>query len=86
MCPILDGQDSIGDFWRTAAMGRVIGTGTADQNEVVIVRCTRRYIEDQRRGWPFLRDRRVDSYGALTTHGLGGLGLTRSASWSDPGV
>ena len=78
------------DFWGQSfvcdPMGRVIGTGTADQNEVVIVRCIRRYIEDQRRGWPFLRDRRVDSYGALTTHGLGGLGLTRSASWSDPGV
>ncbi|SVA06849.1 uncharacterized protein METZ01_LOCUS59703 [marine metagenome] len=78
------------DFWGQSfvcdPMGRVIGTGTVDQNEVVIVRCIRRYIEDQRRGWPFLRDRRVDSYGALTTHGLGGLGLTRSASWSDPGV
>lgn len=76
------------DFWGRSfvcdPMGRVIAAGTADQSEVVIARCVRRYIEDQRRGWPFLRDRRIDSYGALTTHGLSGLNPKNSVSGSDP--
>ena len=78
------------DFWGQSfvcdPMGRVIGAGTADQSEVILARCVRRYIEDQRRGWPFLRDRRIDSYAALTTHGVGGLGLKNSASGSDRGT
>ena len=37
MCPILDGRDSIGDFWRTAAMGRVIGIDLGTTNSCVAV-------------------------------------------------
>jgi N-carbamoylputrescine amidase len=33
---------------------------------VVIVPCDRRRLEDVRRNWPFLRDRRIDAYGDIT--------------------
>jgi len=28
--------------------------------------CDREHQEDVRRNWPFLRDRRIDAYGAIT--------------------
>ena len=78
------------DFWGQSfvcdPMGRVISAGTVDQSEVVIARCVRQQIEDQRRGWPFLRDRRVDSYGALTTYGLDRATPTDPTSGWDPGT
>ena len=46
--------------------GRILASGSIDQDEVVLAACDRRAIERQRRGWPFLRDRRVDSYAGLT--------------------
>ena len=33
-----------------------------DQEEILIVECDPRRIEDVRRNWPFLRDRRIDAY------------------------
>jgi N-carbamoylputrescine amidase len=33
---------------------------------LLIVQCDRRRMEDVRRNWPFLRDRRVDAFGDLT--------------------
>ncbi len=37
-----------------------------EEEEVVVVDLDLDAIETQRRGWPFLRDRRVDAYGGLT--------------------
>jgi N-carbamoylputrescine amidase len=34
--------------------------------EILIGEVDSRVIEDTRRNWPFLRDRRIDSYGMLT--------------------
>ena len=36
------------------------------EEEVLIVPCDLRRIEEIRRNWPFLRDRRIDAYGGLT--------------------
>ena len=33
--------------------------------EILIVECDPRVIEDVRRNWPFLRDRRIDAYGPI---------------------
>ena len=33
---------------------------------VLIVDCDPARLEDVRRNWPFLRDRRIDAYGPLT--------------------
>ena len=34
--------------------------------EVLTVRCDPRLMEETRRNWPFLRDRRIDAYAAIT--------------------
>ena len=45
--------------------GRVIAEA-GDAPHVLVTRCERRLVERQRRDWPFLRDRRIDTYGPLT--------------------
>jgi len=39
------------------------GTGEA---EVLVAQCSRRYMEQVRRNWPFFRDRRIDAYQPIT--------------------
>jgi N-carbamoylputrescine amidase len=39
--------------------------------EILIARCDPALIEDVRRNWPFLRDRRVDAYGPILSRYLG---------------
>ncbi len=45
--------------------GRVLAQAPLDAESVLIVECPLSRIEEQRRGWPFFRDRRVDAYGDL---------------------
>ena len=52
--------------------GRILAEGSTDRDEVVLAACDGAAIEGQRRGWPFLRDRRVDSYAGLTARLLDG--------------
>ena len=40
--------------------GRILAQATGDQEEVLLADCDLSLIEKTRRGWPFLRDRRVD--------------------------
>jgi len=49
----------------------VIGeAGTGE--EVLVVSCDLQAIEEQRRWWPFFRDRRIDAYDGLSERWLGG--------------
>ncbi|MCA9026156.1 MAG: carbon-nitrogen hydrolase [Planctomycetaceae bacterium] len=56
-------------FWGTTFLadpfGVVIAEASMDQEEVLIAEVDRRRIEDVRRNWPFLRDRRIDAYQGL---------------------
>ena len=66
-----EGQPGAGlQFWGQSFVcdpgGRILAAGSIDRDEVVLAVCDGRAIERQRRGWPFLRDRRVDSYAGLT--------------------
>ena len=45
--------------------GRVIARASSTQEETLVVDCDLALIEACRRGWPFLRDRRIDAYGDL---------------------
>jgi N-carbamoylputrescine amidase len=45
--------------------GRVLARASADREETLVVDCDLSQIEEVRRGWPFLRDRRIDAYGDL---------------------
>ena len=57
------------DFWGRSFVcdpaGRVVGEASGDGPDVVVVECSRELIERQRRDWPFLRDRRIDTYAPL---------------------
>jgi N-carbamoylputrescine amidase len=58
------------EFWGASFVSDPFGIVTArashDQEEVLIVPCDLRRLEEVRRNWPFLRDRRIDAYGDLT--------------------
>ena len=46
-------------------LGVVVGQASEDREEVLVVSCERRRLEQVRRAWPFFRDRRAGSYGDL---------------------
>ncbi len=46
--------------------GRVLTVASDTRAEVLVATCSRGVLERQRRSWPFLRDRRIDSYTGLT--------------------
>ena len=58
------------DFWGGSFLsdpfGRVIAQGSHDKEEILIGEVNTRLMEEVRRNWPFLRDRRIDSYGQIT--------------------
>ncbi|HKS74738.1 MAG TPA: carbon-nitrogen hydrolase [Terriglobales bacterium] len=59
------------DFWGGSFLcdpfGRVIAEAPHDQEEILIGEIDLKLLEEVRRNWPFLRDRRIDSYGQITT-------------------
>jgi len=57
------------EFWGRSFVSDPFGSivaeaGSAEQ--VLLAQCDRTDIEQTRRDWPFLRDRRIDAYGPLT--------------------
>jgi N-carbamoylputrescine amidase len=58
------------EFWGQSFVcdpfGVVLARGNVDRDEILIVECDRRRIEDVRRNWPFLRDRRIAAYEGMT--------------------
>ena len=57
-------------FWGTSFVcgpqGEVIYKSSTDEEESIIVNIDLHHSEQVRRWWPFLRDRRIDSYGDIT--------------------
>jgi N-carbamoylputrescine amidase len=43
----------------------VVAEGDHAAEETLIVECDPRRIEEVRRNWPFLRDRRIDAYAPI---------------------
>jgi N-carbamoylputrescine amidase len=58
------------EFWGGSfiadAFGRVIAQASHDKEEILLGEVDLRKLEDTRRNWPFLRDRRIDSYAPIT--------------------
>ena len=58
------------EFWGGSFLcdpfGRVIAEASHDKEEILIGEVDLKSLEDIRRNWPFLRDRRIDSYAAIT--------------------
>jgi len=57
------------EFWGHSFVsdpfGRVLAEGSADKEEILIVECDPARVEETRRNWPFLRDRRIDAYSPI---------------------
>ena len=58
------------EFWGGSFVadpfGQVLAEASHDREETLIVECDPRRIEEVRRNWPFLRDRRIDAYQDIT--------------------
>jgi len=57
------------EFWGSSFVadpfGQVIAQASCDQEEVLIAECDPHRMEEVRRNWPFLRDRRIDAYAPI---------------------
>jgi N-carbamoylputrescine amidase len=58
------------DFWGGSFLadpfGRIVAKGSHDSEEVLLGEIDLALLEDTRRNWPFLRDRRIDAYTPIT--------------------
>ena len=58
------------EFWGSSFIvdpfGVELATGSCDKEEILVARVDLERLEDVRRNWPFLRDRRVDAYAGIT--------------------
>jgi N-carbamoylputrescine amidase len=54
------------EFWGGSFVvdpfGKLLAEASHDREETLVVECDPRRIEEVRRNWPFLRDRRIDAY------------------------
>jgi len=74
-----EGKPDTGDagleFWGhsfvTAPDGQVISEASDNKEEILVVECDPAKSEDQRRNWPFLRDRRIDGYQPILNRWIG---------------
>ena len=57
------------EFWGTSFLadpfGVVVAEASTDQEEIVVGEVDLARLEDVRRNWPFLRDRRIDAYAGI---------------------
>jgi len=62
------------EFWGGSFVadpfGQVVSEASHDKEETLVVECDPRRIEEVRRNWPFLRDRRIDAYTGITSRVL----------------
>jgi N-carbamoylputrescine amidase len=62
------------EFWGGSFVadpfGRVVAEASHDREEILIVECDVKVMEEVRRNWPFLRDRRIDAYGPIVNRFL----------------
>ncbi len=63
------------EFWGSSFVadpfGQVIAQASCDQEEILVAECDTRRMDEVRRNWPFLRDRRIDTYAPLLERWLG---------------
>jgi N-carbamoylputrescine amidase len=64
------------EFWGGSFIadpfGRVIAQASHDKEEILLAEVDTRLIDETRRNWPFLRDRRIDAYAPITSRMLVG--------------
>jgi len=62
------------EFWGASFVsdpfGRILAEGSHDKEEILVVEIDPAKIDETRRNWPFLRDRRIDAYAPITNRML----------------
>jgi len=62
------------EFWGSSFVadpfGQVIAEASRDREEILVAECDPARMEEVRRNWPFLRDRRIDAYGPILNRWL----------------
>ena len=57
------------EFWGSSFVagpqGEIIARASTDQEEILVAAVDPALMEEVRRNWPFLRDRRIDAYGDI---------------------
>jgi N-carbamoylputrescine amidase len=57
------------EFWGASFVsdpfGRILAEASHDKEEILVVACDPAVMEEVRRNWPFLRDRRIDAYAPI---------------------
>ena len=63
------------EFWGNSFVsdpfGRVVAQASSGDEEVLVVECDPKDMDEVRRNWPFLRDRRIDAYAPISNRWLG---------------
>jgi N-carbamoylputrescine amidase len=58
------------EFWGASFIagpqGEILAQASHDKEEIIMAEIDHTLMEDVRRNWPFLRDRRIDAYGDIT--------------------
>ena len=68
--PGTEGLEFFGHSFVSDPFGRVVAEAGTDPT-ILIAKCDPRVIEETRRNWPFLRDRRIDAYGPILSRYIG---------------
>jgi N-carbamoylputrescine amidase len=62
------------EFWGNSFVsdpfGRVLTQAPASEEAILVAECDPRQMDEVRRNWPFLRDRRIDAYAPITQRWL----------------
>ncbi len=64
--PDLPGIEFWGNSFICDPQGVVLARASADREEIIFAQIDAAHLEEVRRNWPFLRDRRIDAYEAIT--------------------
>ena len=63
------------EFWGSSFLcdpqGVMLAQGSVDKQEIILGEIDIDHLEDVRRNWPFLRDRRIDAYEGMSARFFG---------------
>jgi N-carbamoylputrescine amidase len=69
--PVDHGLEFWGNSFVSDPFGRVIAHANDKDEQVLVVECDPKQMDEVRRNWPFLRDRRIDAYSPIVNRWLG---------------
>ncbi len=69
--PAESGLEFWGNSFVADPFGRMLAQAPAAEESVLVTECDPKQMDEVRRNWPFLRDRRIDAYAPITQRWLG---------------